>query len=627
MYKWQTDGSISWRDGYYNSHPDLPLSVSTTEWDDLYTAFSGSWSLFGIIKGILDLIAAIPTGRYWLNPVDNQSLSEPLAVAVGDRYLIPGTATGGANWLVDGPAGGPVQDCIAECTGLLPTTWEYWGDPAVWGGAQDHDLDDGASVWEMYNDIYWVYDATGAAWIQCGGSTLEKTVDVGGTGVYNVNSTTDRGTTFIVIPAGGTRTLVLPALADGLLYRFIKESATGGDHVDISVLDGESECIYLAQRQFVLDVGGTPIYETQPYRKIRLVSEFDSVTILGTKHGWAIIDGSCTLTDVSPRHSGTAQGASSNTHITLEATASSQDEEYVGRLIFITACTGVPGAVGQIRRITAYNGTTQEATISPAWTATPDNTATYDMVRYDSLPLGMGEVGSIYSNRDMDDYDLTGAAFSKSGFPTISRYAGLNTSDAWGALLLGKYQHAYGGAKFATAFGKHGRVRWDNQMLFGDLPVQSIGGGVLTPGLCQVSRLIFGEYVATGDHNLLLGTGDGETAFVTEVGKAYYVTYSVIASLWNPVDQAYMVSWSGSFVAYRARNAPYTLSILAGSDNQVETGNLNIVHGTPNKDLTLQVAVDTDNIRFVASNAFPNNNAQFVGFADVIELEYYTEVW
>jgi hypothetical protein len=615
MYKWQTDGIISWRDGYYNAHPDLPLSVSTTEWDDVYTAFSGSWSLFGIVKGILDLIAAIPTGRYWLDPVDNDSLTEPAAVVTGARYLIPGTATAGANWLVDGPAGGPVQDCIAECTaGSVPgpVAWEYYGDPAVWGGAQDHDLDDGASVWNLYEDSYWVYDATGAAWIQCGGSTLEKVEEVGSVGVFLINNTTHRGTTFVVKQSGGTATLVLPAPQDGLIYRVLRDTLTGStNHVDIAIAAGQEKPLFLQQRQYVLDAGGTPIYLDQTYRKLRLISRGDSVYILGTKDGWVIVDGLATFRDVSPQDAGTAQAVGDATHITLQAGASADNHEYEGRLIFITACTGVPAAVGQIRLITGYAGATKVATISPAWTVNPDDTAVYDMVRYDALSIGMAEIGSCYSQNDMDAYDPVGGALDSNNFPTISRYAGLNTTETWGALLLGRAQRALAGAKFATVFGENSYARWDNQMVFGCSPEQSAG-------IAQVSRIIMSGSVSGngGVKALALGSGNGETDFVTEVDKVYYVTFSITAHV-SPSGGTIpkYISWSGSFLA---KNDPddSDLEIIAGSKNITETAN----EGSPALSLDITVS-GTDIIEFQATNAEtdPNCIAIFIGFADVIE--------
>lgn len=71
---------------------------------------------------------------------------------------------------------------------------------------------------------------------------------------------------------------------------------------------------------------------------------------------------------------GTAQAGSSSS-ITLASGASSVTNYYVGLPITITGGTGS----GQTRRITAYNGTTKVATITPNWTVNPNNTSTYSL--------------------------------------------------------------------------------------------------------------------------------------------------------------------------------------------------------------------------------------------------------
>jgi len=63
-----------------------------------------------------------------------------------------------------------------------------------------------------------------------------------------------------------------------------------------------------------------------------------------------------------------AQAATATT-ITLDAAASSVDDFYKGALI-VTKQSGATGS-GQARLITAYNGTTKVATITPAWVTTP----------------------------------------------------------------------------------------------------------------------------------------------------------------------------------------------------------------------------------------------------------------
>jgi len=62
---------------------------------------------------------------------------------------------------------------------------------------------------------------------------------------------------------------------------------------------------------------------------------------------------------------------------TLDASASSTDDTYIGTWIYLTAGTGT----GQCRMISAYNGTTKVATIiSKSWATTPDNTTEYSIL-------------------------------------------------------------------------------------------------------------------------------------------------------------------------------------------------------------------------------------------------------
>jgi hypothetical protein len=375
--------------------------------------------------------------------------------------------------------------------------------------------------------------------------------------------------------------------------------------VEISVLDTELLGIYSTQRQFALDAeSGSPYFEDQLYRKVRLVSRWDSITVLGTKYGWAIIEGIGTFQDVSPKHDGTIQGAADNTHITLEATASLTNADYIGRLIYITSCPAYPTAVGQIRLITAYNGTSKVATVYPAWSVDPDDgTGTYEMVRYDAVPVAMGEVGSIYFLPKKDQYDLTGAPFSKSGYPTMGRYAGLNMSDTWGALLLGRTGHAEAGAKYASAFGRYAHIRWDSQFCYG-------ATSATVNRTSQISRiLMFGTPKAgSGFEAMRLGVGAGETAFTTQNRMSYYVTFNIVARY----ATSKLISWSGSFLAVQLAGV---LAIVAGSENITETGN----SGTPA--LELDIDVDGTDIQFLLKNSEVADLAVASGFADVIELE------
>lgn len=69
---------------------------------------------------------------------------------------------------------------------------------------------------------------------------------------------------------------------------------------------------------------------------------------------------------------GTAQAGAAST-ITLDASASAIDSFYVGQEISITSGSGV----GQARVITAYNGTTKVATVSPNWLTNPSSSSVF----------------------------------------------------------------------------------------------------------------------------------------------------------------------------------------------------------------------------------------------------------
>ena len=76
--------------------------------------------------------------------------------------------------------------------------------------------------------------------------------------------------------------------------------------------------------------------------------------------------------------SNTAQAGAAGT-ITLDASASATTDYYVGALVYLTGGTGV----GQARIVTAYNGTTKVATITPNWATAPDATSTFAVLAGD----------------------------------------------------------------------------------------------------------------------------------------------------------------------------------------------------------------------------------------------------
>lgn len=88
-----------------------------------------------------------------------------------------------------------------------------------------------------------------------------------------------------------------------------------------------------------------------------------------------------TLGPVTTHDSGTAQAGSASS-ITLKATASSNDDEYNGKIVTITGGTGL----GQIATISDYDGTSKVASVpGGSFDPAPDNTSTYTVTGYNEL--------------------------------------------------------------------------------------------------------------------------------------------------------------------------------------------------------------------------------------------------
>jgi hypothetical protein len=96
------------------------------------------------------------------------------------------------------------------------------------------------------------------------------------------------------------------------------------------------------------------------------------------------VAGKVTLTASEADVSDTAQAGSTSTTIVLAAGSSATNDVYNGRYIRITGGTGS----GQLRVISDYVGATTTATISAAWTTTPDATSTYTISIFSSSSVG-----------------------------------------------------------------------------------------------------------------------------------------------------------------------------------------------------------------------------------------------
>jgi len=97
--------------------------------------------------------------------------------------------------------------------------------------------------------------------------------------------------------------------------------------------------------------------------------------------------------------SGTAQDGGNNT-ITLAAGESSTNDIYKGARIALVGGTGS----GQARIITAYNGSTKEATVSPNWVTNPNSSTDYEIQAADStLGTIQNDVQSVTDLKDLVD--------------------------------------------------------------------------------------------------------------------------------------------------------------------------------------------------------------------------------
>lgn len=121
-------------------------------------------------------------------------------------------------------------------------------------------------------------------------------------------------------------------------------------------------------------------------------------------------------------HGGTATAGGAST-ATLAAGASAVDDFYKDKSITITGGTGS----GQVRVISAYNGTTKVATVSAAWTTPPDATSVYsirDKVTYTLISEAF-ESGAFYVEIDKVKHIGTGvrgnasATLDAKGIPTL----------------------------------------------------------------------------------------------------------------------------------------------------------------------------------------------------------------
>jgi hypothetical protein len=174
-------------------------------------------------------------------------------------------------------------------------------------------------------------------------------------------------------------------------------TAQAGGASTITLAAAESAQSNIFNQNIISLVAGTGAGQT------RLIAEYDGTTKIATvDRAWDVQPIAGTVYEILPfssillaEHGKAAAGAVGS--ITLNTLASAVDDTYVGDSVFLSSGTGA----GQIRVITAYDGGTKVATISPNWTTTPDNTSIYKI-----LPVGRAIVDS---NNDKTGYSLSAA--------------------------------------------------------------------------------------------------------------------------------------------------------------------------------------------------------------------------
>lgn len=160
------------------------------------------------------------------------------------------------------------------------------------------------------------------------------------------------------------RTLGSTALFDG--------TASAGTADSITLAGGSSDPgVYVG--------AGISILEGTGAGQSRYIVSYDaSSKIAEVARDWTVTPDNTSVFTISPDHQidfiemGVAQ-AGGNTSITLAAGAESGNNIIKGTTIRIMSGTGD----GQVRLITAYNGTSKVATVAPAWEVNPDSTSSY----------------------------------------------------------------------------------------------------------------------------------------------------------------------------------------------------------------------------------------------------------
>jgi hypothetical protein len=165
-------------------------------------------------------------------------------------------------------------------------------------------------------------------------------------------------------------------------------TATAGTANSITLDSDASTTARIYDENLIVITAGTGVGQT------RLIAEYTAGRVATVDRDWAVTPDATSeyqviaFSGILLTDHGLAQAGAAGT-ITLAATASAVDDTYVGSVVVLTTGT----APGQARLVTAYNGTSKVATITPNWETNPDVTTVYKVI-----PVGRSIVGSMQAD-------------------------------------------------------------------------------------------------------------------------------------------------------------------------------------------------------------------------------------
>lgn len=191
---------------------------------------------------------------------------------------------------------------------------------------------------------------------------------------------------------------ISPAASDAVLC----------SNLNLSPMEGST-----VERDFIRPFfGASGMIRVENYVKLDFETELAGSGTAGTAPEYGTLLKACNFSETitAAAITGTATAGAAST-ITLAAGASAVDDFYTGMTISIATGTGS----GQAREIIGYVGSTKVATVSKAWTTTPDATSEYSIganVMYtpnSSFGTDANTSASIYFNVDGVRHILLGA--------------------------------------------------------------------------------------------------------------------------------------------------------------------------------------------------------------------------